>query len=479
MQHSSAAVGLHQPPPSGVDPQSVAALLAELGEQAGDISVECSDTGGHLAQLNRQIATEADRLVELGGAMQVLSASRRDSEAATDELIRTAEVAQDVLERGDRVASRSLTEVAQLIAGVTGLDGELQSFLDRLVDVRGISRAITTIAEQTEMLSLNARIEAARGGQSTQPFQVLAEEMRRLSVGAAEASTQVGRSIADLERTAERLIDGLSANIAAGRESTRHIDSVRGSLSEMAALVLQFQDRSRAIAGCNNRTGHAVEVLGEGLEEFREVASASASRAGEARARLDRLESRANDMLNRVAHGGVETRNSPFVALAMSGADEITALIERSLAQGELVEADLFDTDYRPRPGTDPVQYDNRFADFADLHLRQMLDRQTNLHRPVVGCCLVDMNGYLPTHITERSQAPIPGQRLRNLEFSRNRQIFMDSQTRRALDGDFEFFVYAYRQDLGEGRYRALRSVLVPLHFAGRKWGLYEVGYLI
>ena len=185
MQHSSAAVGLHQPPPAGVDPQSVAALLAELGEQAGDISVECSDTGGHLGQLNRQIATEADRLVELGGAMQVLSASRRDSEAATDELIRTAEVAQDVLERGDRVASRSLTEVAQLIAGVTGLDGELQSFLDRLVDVRGISRAITTIAEQTEMLSLNARIEAARGGQSTQPFQVLAEEMRRLSVGAA------------------------------------------------------------------------------------------------------------------------------------------------------------------------------------------------------------------------------------------------------------------------------------------------------
>ena len=88
------------------------------------------------------------------------------------------------------------------------------------------------------------------------------------------------------------------------------------------------------------------------------------------------------------------------------------------------------------------------------------------------------MNGYLPTHITERSQTPIEGQRLRNLEFSRNRQIFMDGQTRRALDGDGEFFLFAYRQDLGEGRFRALRSVFVPLKFHGRRWGLYELGYL-
>jgi methyl-accepting chemotaxis protein len=55
----------------------------------------------------------------------------------------------------------------------------------------------------------------------------------------------------------------------------------------------------------------------------------------------------------------------------------------------------------------------------------------------------------------------------------------MDGQTRRALDGNDEFYLYAYRQDLGEGRYRALRSVFVPLYFTGRKWGLYEVGYLI
>jgi len=96
-----------------------------------------------------------------------------------------------------------------------------------------------------------------------------------------------------------------------------------------------------------------------------------------------------------------------------------------------------------------------------------------------VGCCLVDMNGFLPTHISTRSLGQKSGDRLWNLENARNRQIFMDSQTRRALDSDGDFFLFTYRQDLGEGRYRALRSVFVPLEFNGRRWGLYEVGYLI
>jgi len=220
-----------------------------------------------------------------------------------------------------------------------------------------------------------------------------------------------------------------------------------------------------------------VAKLDAGMVEFRDVAARSGKRARQAQDQLEALESHANDMLNRVAHGGVETRNAGFIGLALANAAEVQALIDGQLADGTLGEAALFDTGYRPRPGTEPVQYDNRFADFADRHIRPLLDRQTAQQHAIVGCCLIDMNGYLPTHITERSQPQAPGQARRNQEFSRNRQIFMDAQTRRALDQADEFFLYAYRQDLGEGRYRALRSVFVPLVFNGRKWGLYELGY--
>jgi methyl-accepting chemotaxis protein len=454
-------------------------LLARLGEQAGDIAVQCSDTGGLVGRLNRQISAEAERLDQLFDAMEALSRSRAERREATFELLQTSEAAQIVLERGHHVAERSLDEVSRLVSDVTELDGQLHGFLETLDEIGGVSSKLSEIAEHTHMLSFNTRIEAARGGAATAPFEVLATEIRRLAATAAESSSEVGRNIARLQATAGSLIESLKTNIARGRESTRHIDALRTSLSDMAALVQQFHDRSRAIADCNERAETSVRQVDDGLAEFAQVAAESARRAEEAREQLDRLETRANDMLNQVAHGGVRTRNTPFIDLAMEGVSEIAGLIERHLDDGTLTEDALFDTDYRPRPETDPVQYDNDFADFADRHIRPILDRYTHQHRAVVGCCLIDMNGYLPTHITERSQGQLPGQRLRNLEFARNRQIFMDSQTRRALDGDDAFFLFAYRQDLGEGRFRALRSVFVPLRFRGRKWGLFEVGYQI
>src|SRR5436190_12151664 len=243
----------------------LADLLAHLGEQAGDISVQCSDTGGIVGRLNRQISAEAERLDELVEAMTALNVSRAERHLATVELLQTSAVAQTVLERGHKVAEQSLDQVSRLVADVTSLDGELHRFLDTLGTIGGISAKLAEIADHTQLLSFNARIEAARGGEATAPFEVLATEIRRLATTTAESSAEVGRNIARLETTAGTLIGSLKTNIANGRETTRHIDVLRQSLTEMAALVHQFHDRSQAIADCNERAEANVRTLDAGL----------------------------------------------------------------------------------------------------------------------------------------------------------------------------------------------------------------------
>src|SRR6478609_3273242 len=307
-------------------------LLARLGEQAGEISVQCSDTGGLVGKLNRQISAEAERLDELVAAMAELNRSRVERHGATIELLQTSALAKTVLERGHKVAEQSLDEVSRLVADVTNLDGELQQFLETLGRIGGISAKLAEIADHTQLLSFNARIEAARGGEATAPFEVLATEIRRLAATTSESSTEVGRNITRLEATAGSLIRSLKTNIANGRETTQHIDVLRQSLTEMAALVHQFHDRSQAIADCNERAEANVRMLDAGIAEFGQVAAESARRAEQARQELDKLETHANDMLNQVAHGGVETRNTPYIDLAFVGAREVCATIEALLA---------------------------------------------------------------------------------------------------------------------------------------------------
>lgn len=454
-------------------------LLANLGEQSADLAVQCSETGGFLGQLNHQIQAEAQRLAHLKANMDALAANQAESGVAAQELLGTAASAEDILSRSNDAAASSLDRLAGLIEGVVGLESQLREFLENIAAVGGISHSLKRITDQTQILGLNARIEAARGGEATRGFAVVADEIRGLAAQAAQFTNTVEARLGQLEKAARGLIGGVEANIASGRETGGTIDGLRVSLSEMAAVVVQFKGRSHAIAECTANAGMEVAKVAEGLADFQELAKVSAASASEAQDQLAELECRSNDMLDQVAHGGISTRNSQFVTLALAGAYEVTEAIRAALISGAITTDALFDEDYRPLPATDPVQYDNGFVAFADRTVRPILDRRTTEHPAIVGCCLVDRGGFLPTHISERSKPQRPGDRRWNLEHSRNRQIFMDNQTRRALDADGEYFVYTYRQDFGDGRFRTLRSVFVPLAFNGRRWGIYEVGYLI
>lgn len=454
-------------------------LLAQLGERCGNMSLQCSDTAGFLSRLNKRIQADAERLDELHANMRQLSANQIESDQAGVELMHTAARAQDVIAEGNAVAALSLDEFSALISHVTGLEERLRAFLEIIGTVGTISDELGAIAQQTRTLGINAAIEAARGGEATKGFAVVADEIRRLATQAGESSASVSSKLRQLDQSARGLIGGVEAGIGMGRSTGGQIDRIRSVMAEISILITQFQHRAEAISHCNHEAAEDVAVLKGGLERFCEAARESAHEVDSARLRLDELESLSNGMLNLSAHGDVPTRNSPFIALALEAAGEVNGVIGAALRDGRLGEGDLFDTRYEGVPGTDPVQYLTRFVPFADEAIRPLLDRHTARDGAIVGCCLVDMNGFLPTHISARSLPQRPGERKWNLENSRNRQIFMDNQTRHALDNDGDFFLYTYRQDLGEGRYRALRSVLVPLRFNGRRWGLFELGYLI
>jgi methyl-accepting chemotaxis protein len=454
-------------------------VLAELGERCGNMALQCSDAAGFIAALNQRIQRGSGRLGDLRGSITRLSASQAETETADDVLQQTVLRARAAIASGSEIVAMSLDDFSGLVAHVTGLEEKLQFFLEIIGTVGTISDELGVIARQTRMLGINAAVEAARGGEATRGFAVVADEIRHLATRASDSSTHVSDQLGRLESSARELIGAVETGIGLGRETGGQIDRLRDALGQIGMLIGEFEGCAATITHCTHEGMRNVVQLADGFEQFRTDSEHCAREAATAQDRLDRLESEANAMLDSVAHEAVETRNSPFIAMAMEGAAEARALIEAALASGALGEDALFDMDYQPIAGTDPVQYLTAFVPFADSALRPLLDRHSARDAAVVGCCLVDRKGFLPTHISERSQAQRPGERQWNIENCRNRQIFMDSQTRQALDRDGDFFLYTYRQDLGEGRYRALRSVLVPLRFNRRRWGLYELGYLI
>jgi methyl-accepting chemotaxis protein len=117
-----------------------------------------------------------------------------------------------------------------------------------------------------------------------------------------------------------------------------------------------------------------------------------------------------------------------------------------------------------------------RFCAFADRHVRPILDRLMEEEPRLIAAAITDINGYLPTHITARSQ-PQSSDPEWNAQYCRNRRNFIDDVTRRAIASTKEAMLATYGMDLGNGRYLPVKNVFVPLFIKGRRWGNFEVAY--
>jgi methyl-accepting chemotaxis protein len=453
--------------------------LAILGDQCGDFALQCSDVAGFVNQVNQRIEADHGMLETLRNSVSHLATLQQDANEAAIEIRLVARRAITLIADGHGASLSALSDIGTLIDDVVRMGGELEDFADAIERVAAISGELESIARATGMLAINAAIEAARAGDGASGFAAVAGEVKRLAANARTATASVAESVGRLEARARRVIDDLRSGAERGRAARSHTHEIGNALETIAALVVQFDQRTAEIERSGAEITRHVGTLDEGLDGFTRTASANVAGLAAMRDRLDELESASNRMLDSVAHSGVVTRDTHFVTLARHHAGLVQAEIGKALAQGALTLGDLFDTGYRALPESDPPQFLTGFVPFADAHIRKMLDMATASDAAIVGCCLIDRNGHLPTHISSRSEPQRPGDRVWNLEHARNRQIFMDRQTRDALDREGDWFLFTYRQDFGNGRYRALRSVFVPLIFGGRKWGLYELGYLI
>ncbi|MFW5881687.1 MAG: methyl-accepting chemotaxis protein, partial [Roseicyclus sp.] len=139
-------------------------------------------------------------------------------------------------------------------------------------------------------------------------------------------------------------------------------------------------------------------------------------------------------------------------------------------------EQDLFDTDYAPVAGSDPVQVTTRFTNFTDRVLPGIQEEVLGLDPRVVFCAAVDRNGYLPTHNRKFSQ-PQGADPVWNAANCRNRRIFDDRVGLKAGRSTAPFLLQVYRRDMGGGKSVLMKDLSAPIRVNGRHWGGLRLAY--
>src|SRR5690348_1279835 len=459
---------------AGIEEVTENAIRA-VARDCGSLSMECSDVAGYVKGVADRIGESMKMLDQLEELTPRLMTAKARGRVSTDESRLCSAQPKANSESGGEAIEGTIDGSKRLTELVVQLGERMAGFASAMNQVQTVSSTIETIARKTNMLALNATIEAARAGDAGRSFAVVAAEVKKLAHDTRAATSQIASTIGELTREASAVTSEIKTGVERSRAAQSGFGTISETVREVSEIVGMVDRQTEGIAHSTSMIQTSVDRVKAGLTDFAGDARANGSELLTAEKRLAHLEMLSNTMLDTLANSGAEIDDTPFILKAQEACRQVQEAIENAIDAGEVTVDDVFDRDYKIVEGSNPVQYDVRFNDCADKVVRPILDRTKSSDSRIIGSAIGDMNGYLPTHLSERShpQGPDP---VWNDEHCRNKRILIDDTTRMALASEKPATLATYRMELGD-KFIPVKNVFVPLWIKGRRWGNFELAY--
>lgn len=462
--------------------EEIAAGVPVLDQSAanhcGDLAVGCTEAAGQIERATEQMQRQISDLAELDEIASALELDQRHIAESTDEAKLLSAQAYERLGKGTERVNAAIIEFRSIISLISRLGVHVTNFAAVMEQVQHVSKGIETIARTTNMLALNATIEAARAGEAGKTFAVVASEVKKLAQSSSAAAEEIREAVGKLVGEAGGLITEIQNGVSQSSKAEERLETVTDVLAETTRLVSQLDETGEAVAQHSEEVHAKGVAVREALDTVIGSVRANSVLLDATRGNVLNMELISNDLFNAVISAGVSPRDTEIVDLAASFRDEMVAVTERAITAGELRIEQLFDTNYKLVPGTNPELYRTTLSDWADINWRPLFDRLRTTHASVIMCSAADMDGFLPTHVTEHSRKPI-GELAHDTRYCRNGRILLDDIDKAAKASSAPYFMSVYRQEGDGTNYIVVRNVYTPVVVHGRRWGDLEVAYQI
>ena len=247
--------------------------ITEAAATLAGASTQISSSTEEMAAGSQEQTSQAE---EVASAVAVMAKTIVENSRNAGEAAKTARHAREAAERGGQVVEqtvRGMKRIAEVVNHYAGTVGDLGKSSDQIGQIISV---IDDIADQTNLLALNAAIEAARAGEQGRGFAVVADEVRKL----AERTTKATKEIADMIRKIQSDTKEAVASMAEGTknvtEGIRLADMAGSSLAEIVTISQQVTDMVTEIAGASEEQSAAGEQIAKNVEAIRSVTGETA-----------------------------------------------------------------------------------------------------------------------------------------------------------------------------------------------------------
>jgi methyl-accepting chemotaxis protein len=225
-----------------------------------------------LTALNRQILSasqsQQDQSDQIATAINELSATTHTvSENANDASVAT----QDIYTQADHVQATlndAMGAMTQLVAEIQNSSDIVSTLEQNVESIASILDVIRGIAEQTNLLALNAAIEAARAGEQGRGFAVVADEVRSLASKTQASTGEIQHMIEQLQSTAKQSVSAMQTSSSVGNRTVEHAQQTNTSLEAMNTAIAVINEMNDHMATAANEQNHVTTDLNRNIQSI-------------------------------------------------------------------------------------------------------------------------------------------------------------------------------------------------------------------
>nr|WP_248919172.1 methyl-accepting chemotaxis protein [Pseudomonas entomophila] len=227
-------------------------------------------------QTNREVGSQKDETEQVATAMQEMTATVHDVARNAEQAAQAAQAADDKVGSGQQVVRQSMQRIEQLAAAAETASNGIDSLSAEIHTIGGVLEVIKSVAEQTNLLALNAAIEAARAGEQGRGFAVVADEVRALARRTQQSTEEIERLVASLRGNAQQSVAQIRGSTELVRLAVADALQTESALGSIAAAVSLIQQMNQQIAAAAEQQSSVAEEISRSVTQIRGSADQAA-----------------------------------------------------------------------------------------------------------------------------------------------------------------------------------------------------------